>query len=237
MASPWDKLDHSLLVLDYSKLLVGLAVHSAGLVGGAMSFHLAQKHLDADAKLDKLICDWERLLQRLTPEDRARIEAAKPGAIAELEAKLDGLRSSLSYLNIQLQSTKYWQRLWPYSDIFKDIKEVWEEFNSAGRDFTETTRAVFKTRDAVDTVLAAANAAASEADVELSSLPPGNRGLADVSAMPASPTSIVSGSEGTPAQVEQDVPSIYRWAVATTAALLPAVLRRTPRSNSQALPA
>ncbi|KAI0369566.1 hypothetical protein BV20DRAFT_1078298 [Pilatotrama ljubarskyi] len=134
MSTPWDHLEHGVVVLDYSKFLVGLAVHGAGILGGAASLNYVQQHLDAEAHLAKMISNWDYILDFLSEEEKAVIERQKPGALKDLRNTL--LKRSLRFLSVKLQSAGYWQKLWPQSSISREISKPFVKFNKANRDFT-----------------------------------------------------------------------------------------------------
>ncbi|KAI0350539.1 hypothetical protein OH77DRAFT_1065116 [Trametes cingulata] len=171
MSIPWDQLEHGVIIVDYSKLLIGLALHGAGVLGSAASFNYVQQHLDAEARLTKMITNWDFILDSLSEEEKALIEQRKPGALEDLKDTLYQLKRSLRFLSAKLQSAGYWQKLWPRSDISKEISDLIARFNEANRELTETTRVVLDT-DQVDAVIEAANAvAAVEVTMEMASLP------------------------------------------------------------------
>ncbi|KAI0350541.1 hypothetical protein OH77DRAFT_1430871 [Trametes cingulata] len=242
MSIPWDQLEHGVIVLDYSKLLIGLAVHGAGVLGGAASFNYVQQHLDAEARLTKMIANWDLILDSLSEEEKATIEQQKPGALRDLRNTLYQLKRSLRFLSAKLQSAGYWQKLWPRSNISKEISELYVKFDKANRDFTETTRVVMDT-DHVEAVLEAANAvrAEPEVNIEMNPLPNADGDVQDETSTDSSPEpssneANASAPRVTSVQSAREVSMTYQWAVAATAALLPALLRGRSRPKTHVLP-
>ncbi|KAI0369572.1 hypothetical protein BV20DRAFT_1053165 [Pilatotrama ljubarskyi] len=240
--NPWDQAEHALIVLDYSKLLVGVAVHGAGY----LSVNWVKGHLDAEAKLKRMITNWRYILDTLTEEEKAAIEQQKPGAIQDLEATLQRLQNRLRHLSAQLESTAYWERVWPWSDISRDIGDVLKIFDKANRDFTATTR-IGLVANPVEAVVEAVNAIPSEVNEVVEMTPVSGHGNAatppdQTGSMGAEANTTASsdpappGPAGSPTAPRQDVSSTYEWAVATTAALLPAVLRGKRRGRPHVWP-
>ncbi|KAI0676772.1 hypothetical protein C8Q78DRAFT_1073558 [Trametes maxima] len=135
MSGTWDQAQNALAVIDYSKILVWLATQGVTLVSGAVSAYWVHGHMDAEKRMEGMIHHWEYLLASLTPTQKAMIEQRDPGAIDDLEILLQDLKGKMAFLAVRLKAASNWQRLWPCSEISRDIKDMADAFNKANHDF------------------------------------------------------------------------------------------------------
>ncbi len=88
-STAWSSLDHAGVILDFSKLLIEVAKHSATIVGGAVTIDWVKGHINGEKRLRRLIGGWKELLGTLSDEQKATLERQRPGVVEDMETVLN----------------------------------------------------------------------------------------------------------------------------------------------------
>ncbi|OJT09373.1 hypothetical protein TRAPUB_14155 [Trametes pubescens] len=239
----WDSAEHFALVLELSKpVIYGAAVAALDKV--------LKYGLDYETPLHNTLVTWGRVLDTLTETQKAILEVERPGIVLRMSTNLEkyvpltsdfytslnilrSLGRSTAFFSAVVKNERYFGYILPGTKAAAKAKQVAEMFKLAEGDFMETSQRFWPTdRDnAVSMIISADRAASQGINVEMNDL------AASLEPSVTSPSTHANTSTASlaiqtrPPRVPEDVHFAYRSAVALSAALLPAFLRRGRRGS------
>ncbi|KAJ8481570.1 hypothetical protein ONZ51_g5907 [Trametes cubensis] len=168
MSGPWQNLEQSVIVLDYSKMLVALmAWHGSRYAKGFVASRCAGKYILAKEQMKEIIERWNTILNNLTAEQNAILEAEKPGIVAQMRSRIKNLETRLEFLSRKLKKTTYFGIAWPYTQASVEVIDLDAIAKAIDHDLATTTQR-FDPTSTVDMVVAADAAATLDVvDVEM----------------------------------------------------------------------
>ncbi|KAI0334856.1 hypothetical protein GY45DRAFT_1317924 [Cubamyces sp. BRFM 1775] len=245
MSNPWDALDNSAIIMDYSKLLVGLAAHSVTLVGGRVGVHYIGNYFNNQDALEDVLDTWDDIINTLRPDQIAMLEMERPGVVQDMRNRLAALRQRLRLLSARLKRESVLGVAWPFTQAAAQLKQLTSSIEIAQDDFIATTRKIDTQPDPVVKSILSADAKAtgveaSTTNIQLDDMQ-ANEGAAlspDNSSTsapaPECSQSIPEAPSAPPEPVPADANNLYYKVTATTAALIPTYLRFGRRARPRA---
>ncbi|KAL7282052.1 hypothetical protein ACG7TL_003519 [Trametes sanguinea] len=192
MSGTWNALQDSMVVFEYSHLIVGIAGSSFGFATHT-GIKILGHYFSCDALPKQIIERWRRILRTLTDGQKAEIEATKAGALHNMETRLNQLEQSIEVLRLMLKKSSVFGIAWPCTQGARLANQLNDLAVALDQDFTATTHDVLNIDNPVHAIVEAERAASvNAAHVEMIPLPSGNDDPGHASDPdPASATNVV----------------------------------------------